>query len=254
MLKLGTGEEKRNAMAADDLLMRAIAAIKHGDKETGKRLLAQILQADPRNEIAWLCMTQAVDDAAQRRECLGRVLSINPNNQAALRMLTTSDVPRRPKAAKKKTQRKAKQLQRNRLCGVLLAFCAVAVFGCCVLATQGKSRHPAEETQPTEAPRSTEIPRPTKTPRPDIGGDTMAYFMCQDFIEPRLVAPTTAKFPSSSEVSIVRLSDQQEEAYQIIGYVDAQNKFGAMIRTYYICEITYLGNDRWSLEALDFGD
>jgi len=34
----------------DDLLRQSIAAIKAGDKDTGKRLLAQVIRVDPYNE------------------------------------------------------------------------------------------------------------------------------------------------------------------------------------------------------------
>ena len=40
-----------------DALQRAIAAIRSGDKETGQRLLAQVIRNDPHNENAWLWMS-----------------------------------------------------------------------------------------------------------------------------------------------------------------------------------------------------
>ncbi len=61
-----------------DILQRAIAAVKAGDKDTGKRLLARALYADPRNEEAWRWLAYAVDDVARKRECLERVLAIKP--------------------------------------------------------------------------------------------------------------------------------------------------------------------------------
>jgi hypothetical protein len=79
--------------------------------------------------------------------------------------------------------------------------------------------------------------------------ETMAHIMCQDFVKNRLKAPRTAKFPRSSEA---RTTDLGNGRYRVISYVDAQNSFGALIRTRYACTVQYTGNDRWRLEALDF--
>jgi uncharacterized protein YjbI with pentapeptide repeats len=66
-----------------DKLQQAITLIKSGDKQSGGRLLAEILKAEPRNETAWLWMSSLVDNDEQRRYCLEQVLTINPNNQLA---------------------------------------------------------------------------------------------------------------------------------------------------------------------------
>ena len=64
-------------------LRRAIAAVKAGDKVAGRRLLAEVIRDDPRNETAWLWMSAALDSDQQRRTCLERVLAINPGNATA---------------------------------------------------------------------------------------------------------------------------------------------------------------------------
>ncbi len=66
-----------------DTLQRAVAAVKAGDKAAGRRLLAEVIRADPRNVSAWLWMAAATDADEQRRACLERVLAINPDNQSA---------------------------------------------------------------------------------------------------------------------------------------------------------------------------
>jgi len=81
----------------------------------------------------------------------------------------------------------------------------------------------------------------------------MAYVMCQEFVEDQLVAPATAKFPGMSEVVIVSIKNEQN-AYRVSGYVDAQNRMGALIRNYYVCEIKYVGDDKWRLLDLEFSD
>lgn len=64
-------------------LQRAIAAVRSGDKATGKRLLVQVLKEEPRNQAAWLWMSAVVETDNERRHCLERVLAINPNNETA---------------------------------------------------------------------------------------------------------------------------------------------------------------------------
>ncbi len=66
-----------------DTLEQAIAAIRAGDKNTGRQLLNQVLQTDPRNETAWLWMTAVVGSDEERRKILEYVLSINPDNETA---------------------------------------------------------------------------------------------------------------------------------------------------------------------------
>ena len=70
-----------------DSLQQAIAAIKAGDKETGQQLLAQVISADPQNEAAWVWLATVVDDPQRQRECLHKVLKMNPNNEIARRSL-----------------------------------------------------------------------------------------------------------------------------------------------------------------------
>jgi len=72
----------------EDYLQQAIAAIKSGDKATGKRLLIdEVLKTNPRNENAWLWMTQVADADEDRLNYLRNALKINPDNDAARRGL-----------------------------------------------------------------------------------------------------------------------------------------------------------------------
>lgn len=72
-----------------ETLQRAITEIRSGDKETGQRLLAEVIRNDPHNETAWLWMSSAIDSDDHRRYCLERVLAINPQNQTARQELET---------------------------------------------------------------------------------------------------------------------------------------------------------------------
>ena len=68
-------------------LQKAINAIKKGEKESGRKLLTEILRADPQNEMAWLWMSTVINSLDQKEQCLERVLKMNPDNKNAQRGL-----------------------------------------------------------------------------------------------------------------------------------------------------------------------
>ncbi|HLF28933.1 MAG TPA: hypothetical protein VJG32_21615 [Anaerolineae bacterium] len=70
-----------------DLLQQGIAAVKAGQRDTARALLMQVIEADEKNEQAWLWLSGAVETADDRRVCLENVLALNPNNAAAQRGL-----------------------------------------------------------------------------------------------------------------------------------------------------------------------
>lgn len=72
-----------------EVLKQAINAIKSGNKQSGKWLLQNILQENPGNETAWIWLSNIADSDDEQRECLKRVLAINPNNQEAQKELAT---------------------------------------------------------------------------------------------------------------------------------------------------------------------
>jgi hypothetical protein len=61
----------------------------------------------------------------------------------------------------------------------------------------------------------------------------MAFIQCRDHVKSRLKAPSTANFPLLQfTVSMV-----SPLTYKVRSYVDAQNAFGAQIRSNYVCTI-----------------
>jgi endonuclease YncB( thermonuclease family) len=68
-------------------LQQAIQAIKAGDKARGRELLADIIQSDLNNELAWLWFSSVANSEAEQRKALEQVLKINPDNKAAQRGL-----------------------------------------------------------------------------------------------------------------------------------------------------------------------
>lgn len=68
-----------------ETLNLAKEAIRGGNKQTARQLLVDLLHAHPRNETAWLWLSAVVDDPAKERECLERVLKINPSTTLLVR-------------------------------------------------------------------------------------------------------------------------------------------------------------------------
>lgn len=58
-------------------------AAKAGRAAEARRLLETVLDADERNEQAWLWLSGVVDDDEERIICLENVLTINPHNEVA---------------------------------------------------------------------------------------------------------------------------------------------------------------------------
>ncbi|MBX6965991.1 hypothetical protein [Alcaligenes faecalis] len=76
----------------------------------------------------------------------------------------------------------------------------------------------------------------------------MAYVMSQDFVKTKLVAPATAKFPPFSDVKVTKLGECK---FTVLGYVDSQNSFGAMLRATYSANVRYdRQSGKWALESL----
>jgi hypothetical protein len=71
-----------------DLLIQAMSAKQRGDLDRAKQLLSQAIVQNPHDEGAWMLMADVVDDVKLRRNCLERVLAINPDNEAANIALT----------------------------------------------------------------------------------------------------------------------------------------------------------------------
>lgn len=70
-------------MAGSRLIEQGIAALRAGRRDEGRELLRQATEADPRNAQAWLWMSAAVEGIDAQRQCLYKVLEIEPNNSIA---------------------------------------------------------------------------------------------------------------------------------------------------------------------------
>jgi hypothetical protein len=73
-----------------DTLQLAKAAIKQNDRKTAYRLLAEVINQNPRGkeaEAAWLWMGKIVNDVRHKQQCYETALDINPHNKTAQQLL-----------------------------------------------------------------------------------------------------------------------------------------------------------------------
>jgi len=81
---------------SSEKMSAAIKVVKSGDKATGTRLLADILQDEPANETAWIWLATCVEEVEKKRYCLQRALAINPGNPIYKIALEKLEVPPQP--------------------------------------------------------------------------------------------------------------------------------------------------------------
>lgn len=73
-----------------------------------------------------------------------------------------------------------------------------------------------------------------------------APIMCERFVKGSLKAPSTADFQPNYQMKVVPISDNE---FVVGGYVDAENSFGAKIRSKFACHVLAIG-DSWQLMDL----
>ncbi len=79
----------------------------------------------------------------------------------------------------------------------------------------------------------------------------MACVMAQSFVEPYLKSPGSADFQNCGGYDKANTNYAGDQIYGIVGYVDAQNSFGALIRVRYIVEITDNQDNTWHLNDIE---
>ena len=73
--------------------------------------------------------------------------------------------------------------------------------------------------------------------------------MSHYFVKKNLKAPSTADFPVFRETAVDDLGGGR---FRVTSYVDAQNSFGAQIRTNYTCVVKgEEDSTNWTLESID---
>ena len=69
------------------MLRLARIAANEGDVESANQMLKRAALLDPANEQVWMMLLYVVETIEDRRTCLSNILAINPDNEAASKML-----------------------------------------------------------------------------------------------------------------------------------------------------------------------
>lgn len=77
--------------------------------------------------------------------------------------------------------------------------------------------------------------------------DTEARIICKRFVTDQLKAPSSAQWSSLPETTV----SKNGYTFRVLGWVDAQNNFGAQVRSNYNCLTTYSSNGDWKLDDLN---
>jgi len=76
---------------------------------------------------------------------------------------------------------------------------------------------------------------------------TDACLIAQKFVTDRLKSPSTADFGHCFDATITKLDSV---TFGVSNWVDAENSFGAKIRTHFVCTVKWTGGDSWNLVDL----
>jgi Tfp pilus assembly protein PilF len=121
-------------------LDEAIQAIQYGDRATGKHLLAQVLRANPQNIRAWLWMSEVADTEERQRECLQRVVALDPPNQAARARLAQLNARATVRAAPQRRGARRKIVLAGALTLSLVAGLALLLYTLVAVLPQAQAR------------------------------------------------------------------------------------------------------------------
>lgn len=213
-----------------DKLEQGIAAARSGDRNTGRQLLEQVTQEDPNNELAWFWLALCVNTVSERRRCLERVLSINPNNERAKQALqqlrsetrsggaSTQDVSRLRQIGQRgdaptDTAQPARAGGNTVALIIILLLVVVAVGGGALLVGGDflNLEDPTPTPTPTITPTITNTPPPTNTQGPTntpiiFSNDSRASTLPPTFTATPTPTATDAPPPTATPVPLVELN------------------------------------------------
>lgn len=88
-----------------------------------------------------------------------------------------------------------------------------------------------------------------REPVPIKAGRYEAHDVAKQFVRDRLKAPATAAF-ASIDADRTWIREDEPGIFTVKSYVDAQNSFGANLRTWYLCRVRSTGGKNFVLVDL----
>jgi len=173
-------------------------------------------------------------------ECKQQISEDAPSCPKCGRPITDEEA-REAVAAKQEEAREAVAAKQKDLRVTGYAIVAVVVIFLLVLAFASRSPSP-----------DTHLPR-SSTPESPSDKNIEAWVMAQQFVKGQLRAPSTASFGSvfgdyqGPDEHVTALGDGR---YQVVGWVDAENAFGAKVRSDFLCILRELSNEEWRCEQV----
>jgi hypothetical protein len=216
-------------------LQDGIAALRAGKRDEARQLFAAAIREFPQSEQAWQWMYNAANNDTERKSCLEQVLRINPKNEKAAQLLQqlSGSVNQTPVSPTPSIPKPSKPIQnKNAILGAVLVIFVCVLCSCLVFSNLTSKKDQKHDYS------------------------NMAVIQCQNFVKDRLKSPGSAEFPFLEHT----IKDLGNQTFEVVSYVDSQNSFGALLRTYYTCRIQYVGSDTdqnsdrrfWNLLNLEF--
>lgn len=93
---------RRDNPQLENMLQMGITAAREGNREGARVILRQVLDADKKNDRAWLWLAYVAESKTKRQQYLESALRVNPNNEPAKKALL--------KMSRKKSNRERRTL------------------------------------------------------------------------------------------------------------------------------------------------
>jgi Tol biopolymer transport system component len=150
-------------------LREGIEAARRGDKTAAQRLLRQVVDDDPGNEVAWMWLASTAPTLEERRSYLERVLKLNPKNTRAREALDqlAGLLPATSVGARAQQRTPARAGGSGLPVGYIVAGAAALVL--VIVAIVFASALTQRPAPPNEATRESILALPSNTPAPTAG-------------------------------------------------------------------------------------